>query len=114
MINVAGKFELDNTDIVLTGGMRACNLLWNFTGSAISESNEVELENGSNAVGIFLALSRLVDLESGASLSGQILAGGDLELWSSSVSLPAADCGDDGRLRSRSRSTASSSRRARR
>ena len=66
VINVAGKFELDGSQWRLTGGVRACNLLWNFTGSAISESNEVELENGSDASGIFLAQSRLVDLESSA------------------------------------------------
>jgi hypothetical protein len=68
----------------LTGGVRACNLLWNFTGSAISESNEVELENGSEASGVFLAMSRLVDLED-STLTGRVLAGGDLEIWSSAI-----------------------------
>ena len=88
VFNVAGKFELDNSDIVLSGGVLACNVLWNFTGSAISESNEVELENGSTAAGIFLAMSRLVDLEN-SMLSGQVLAGGDLEVWGSTILMPA-------------------------
>jgi protocatechuate 3,4-dioxygenase beta subunit len=84
VMNVAGKFELDASRVVLTGGVRACNILWNFTGSAISEANEVELENGAEAAGIFLALSRLVDLED-STLDGQVLAGGQIEVWSSTI-----------------------------
>lgn len=84
VVNVAGKFELDASRIVLSGGVKACNLLWNFTGTTISGSNEVELENGSTGVGIFLALSRLVDLED-STLNGRVLAGGDLEVWSSVI-----------------------------
>ena len=84
VINVAGKFELDASRIVLSGGVKACNLLWNFTGTAISGSNEVELENGSTGAGIFLALSRLVELND-STLTGSVLGGGDLEVWSSVI-----------------------------
>ena len=88
VFNVAGKFELDNSDVVLAGGVRACNILWNFTGTAITESNEVELENGASAAGIFLAMSRLVELDS-SSLDGQVLAGGDIEVWGATITKPA-------------------------
>ena len=80
VFNVAGKFELDNTHIHLMGGIRSCQILWNFTGTKIRESNEVELENGADAVGIFLVPQRLVEFFDSPRIVGRVFAGGDVTL----------------------------------
>jgi hypothetical protein len=84
VLNVAGKFELDGSRVILSGGVLPCNVLWNFTGSEISEANEVELENGSSGVGILLAPTRLVDLQE-STLTGRVLSGGDVIVHSSTI-----------------------------
>jgi hypothetical protein len=84
VINVSGKFELDASKVVLSGGVPQCAILWNFTGDWVSEANEVELENGSTGVGTFLAPHRLVDFQD-STLIGKVLAGGEVIVNHSTV-----------------------------
>ena len=85
VFNVAGKFELDNTHVHLMGGIRSCQVLWNFTGTKIKESNEVELEKGADAVGIFLVPQRLVEFRDSARITGRVFAGGEITLESVTI-----------------------------
>jgi uncharacterized protein (DUF2141 family) len=84
VINVSGKFELDASKMVLTGGVPQCAILWNFTGNWVAEANEVELENGSTGIGTFLAPERLVDFQR-STLIGKVLAGGQVIVNASTV-----------------------------
>jgi hypothetical protein len=87
VINVAGKFVLDASKVVLSGGVLPCNILWNFTTANISTTYQVKLKNGSTGVGIVLAPQRLVELQE-STLTGRILSGGDVVIYASTVRRP--------------------------
>jgi choice-of-anchor A domain-containing protein len=76
VFNISSTFMLTGGKILLTGGLTAANVLFNFTGT-----NDVTLSNGSGASelhGIILALNARVQVSS--MVIGEIIGGKDISL----------------------------------
>jgi hypothetical protein len=81
VFNVTGGFQFNSSKIVLTGGLQASNVLWNFNGTGAV----INIENASSvAQGIFLAPLRNFTVDH-ASLFGYAYIGGTFLLHSSGI-----------------------------
>lgn len=69
IINVANNFSLNNSQITLSGGVPAQNVLFNIRGTG----GQVSLNQGTQLPGTLLALNRKVDL-SGGHVTGKVIA----------------------------------------
>lgn len=69
IINVSRSFSLNNSSVILTGGLLASHVLFNVTGSG----DQVSLNQGTQMSGTLLAMGRKVDL-SGGKVFGRVLA----------------------------------------
>jgi hypothetical protein len=69
IINVAQNFSLNNSKIVLSGGISAKNVLFNIVGTGPT----VNMQQGTSMQGILLAYQRQVDL-SGGKVFGRVIA----------------------------------------
>jgi len=69
IINVANNFSLNNSKIVLAGGLLASHVLFNVTGTG----SQVSLNQGTSLQGVLLAYNRKVDL-SGGKVYGRVIA----------------------------------------
>jgi choice-of-anchor A domain-containing protein len=69
IINVSKNFSLNNSSIVLSGGVPPANVLFNIRGTG----GQVSLNQGTQLPGTLLALNRKVDL-SGGHVTGKVIA----------------------------------------
>ena len=69
IINVANNFSLNNSKVVLAGGLLASHVLFNVMGSG----SQVSLNQGTSMQGIMLAYNRKLDL-SGGKIYGRAMA----------------------------------------
>ncbi len=70
IINVTGNFSLTNTNMVLTGGATAADIIWNIEGTGSSVSI-----TGGTSYGTFLVPQSNVTVGGGGSLTGELIAG---------------------------------------
>jgi hypothetical protein len=69
IINVSHNFSLNNSSVILSGGLLASHVLFNVTGGG----GQVSLNQGTQMSGTLLAMGRKVDL-SGGKVFGRVLA----------------------------------------
>ena len=69
IINVSRNFSLNNSSVILSGGLLASHVLFNVTGTG----GQVSLNQGTQMSGTLLAMGRKVDL-SGGKVFGRVLA----------------------------------------
>ena len=69
IINVKNNFSLNNSSVVLNGGLLASHVLFNIKGTG----NQVSLNQGTSLQGVLLAYNRKVDL-SGGKVYGRVIA----------------------------------------
>ena len=69
IINVSRNFSLNNSSVVLAGGLLASHVLFNVKGTG----NQVSLNQGTSLQGVLLAYNRKVDL-SGGKVFGRVIA----------------------------------------
>ncbi|HEY2124901.1 MAG TPA: collagen-binding domain-containing protein [Chthoniobacterales bacterium] len=69
ILNITGKFTINNSNLLLTGGLQASHVLFNLLGSNTTSFN---LQQGTQATGVFLAVNRNVDL-SGGKIFGRLV-----------------------------------------
>jgi hypothetical protein len=70
IINVTGNFSLSNTNIVLSGGATAADIIWNIEGTGKTVSI-----TGGTAYGTFLVPQSNVTVGGGGSVTGELIAG---------------------------------------
>lgn len=70
VLNIAGDFILNNSSIVVTGGLKASNILFNLTGDS---SKKFQMQQGTYATGVFDAVNRDATL-SGGKIYGRLIA----------------------------------------
>ena len=70
ILNVAGSFTFSSSQMILSGGVLATNVLWNFldAGPDVKLYKDITVE-----VGVFLAPLRLVSIDH-TTLSGSVIA----------------------------------------
>jgi choice-of-anchor A domain-containing protein len=79
VFNVTRGFTLSSSKVILTGGVNASNVIWNFTGTG----DDIRIfKDVTVASGTFLAPQRDVTLDI-ATLHGSIIAGGKIKIHSS-------------------------------
>ena len=71
IVNVSGKFNLNNSNVIAAGGLLASHILFNMTGSQSAKGN-VTMQQGTTLTGIMLAAHRKVDL-SGGKIYGRLI-----------------------------------------
>ncbi len=69
IVNVSRNFSLNNSSVILSGGLLASHVLFNVVGSG----GQVSLNQGTQMSGTLLAMARKVDL-SGGKVFGRVLA----------------------------------------
>ena len=69
IINVKNNFSLNNSSVVLSGGLLASHVLFNIKGTG----SQVSLNQGTSLQGVLLAYNRKVDL-SGGKVYGRVIA----------------------------------------
>lgn len=70
VFNIAGDFDFSSSSVILTGGLLAENVLFNFTDASAVKINKSD----TNFVGTILATTGFVDYHNPASFTGRIIA----------------------------------------
>ena len=87
IFNIAGTMELSgNTNIILSGGVNPSQILFNFLGTG----SQVQTSGQSNTVGIFLAPSRVFNINGGTHQS-EFVSGMSLSFQSNPVLIPVPE-----------------------
>jgi hypothetical protein len=87
IFNIAGTMELSgDTNILLSGGVNPANVLFNFLGSG----SQVQTSGNSDTVGIFLAPSRVFNINGGTHQS-EFISGMSLSFQSNPVIIPGPE-----------------------
>jgi len=88
IINVSGDFSMGSAQVVLRGGVRAGQVLWNFpgTGTTVKVYKAV-----TSASGTFLAPLRDY-VQDGATLYGSVLSGGNVSIHSGAKVKRPGEC----------------------
>ncbi len=88
IFNVSGDYSLGSSQIKLTGGVKASNVLWNFpgTGTTVNVYKDV-----TSAVGTFLVPFRDY-VQDVAALTGSVIAGGNVRIHSGATVTRPAGC----------------------
>jgi hypothetical protein len=72
IVNISGKFNINNATVIAAGGLLASHILYNLTGTQ-SAKGTATMQQGTSLTGMLLAAHRQVDL-SGGKIYGRLVA----------------------------------------